>query len=126
MTALKIYRKFYIVDHQTTVRVLSAEARGIVEKYIDTMLSTIPPLVQYFCQEANQKDLQYKEPNNVVFGYVWRAVPFFLCYYPQVKLFSLHCSSVWYCILIQAIYLLIKIFVGGRRRRRRGDDGAIR
>jgi hypothetical protein len=54
--------------------VLSTEARGMVEKYIDTMLSTIPPLVQYFRQEANQKDLQYKEPNDVVFGYVWGAV----------------------------------------------------
>jgi hypothetical protein len=54
--------------------VLSVEARGMVEKYIDTMLSTIPPLVQYFRQEANQKDLQYKEPNDVVFGYVWGAV----------------------------------------------------
>ena len=66
-------RKFYIVDHQTIVMVLSAEARGMVEKYIDTMLSTIPPLVQYFRQEANQKDLQYKEPNDVVFGYVWNT-----------------------------------------------------
>ena len=54
--------------------VLSVEARGMVEKYIDTMLSTIPPLAQYFRQEANQKDLQYKEPNDVVFGYVWGAV----------------------------------------------------
>ena len=54
--------------------VLSTEARGMVEKYIDTMLSTIPPLVQYFRQEANQKDLQYKQPNDVVFGYVWGAV----------------------------------------------------
>ena len=54
--------------------VLSTEARGMVEKYIDTMLSTIPPLVQYFRQEANQKDLQYKEPNDVVFGYIWGAI----------------------------------------------------
>ena len=54
--------------------VLSNEARGMIEKYIDIMLSTIPPLVQYFRQEANQKDLQYREPNDVVFGYVWGAV----------------------------------------------------
>ena len=54
--------------------VLSTEARGMIEKYIDTMLSTIPPLVQYFRQEANQKDLQYKEPNDVVFGYVWGVI----------------------------------------------------
>jgi hypothetical protein len=54
--------------------VLSTEARGMVEKYIDTMLSTIPPLVQYFGEGANQKDFQYKEPNDVVFGYVWGAV----------------------------------------------------
>src|SRR5262245_5947163 len=54
--------------------VLSPEARGMVERYIDTMLSTILPLVQYFRQETNQKDLQYKEPNDVVFGYVWGAV----------------------------------------------------
>ena len=46
----------------------------MIEKYIDTMLSTIPPLVQYFRQEVNQKDLQYREPNDVVFGYVWGAV----------------------------------------------------
>ena len=38
------------------------------------MLSTIPPLVQYFRQVSNQKDLQYKEPNDVVFGYIWGAV----------------------------------------------------
>jgi hypothetical protein len=54
--------------------VLSTEARGMVEKYIDTMLATIPPLVQYFSLKTNQKDLQYKEPNDVVFGYVWGAV----------------------------------------------------
>jgi hypothetical protein len=53
---------------------LSTEARGMIEKYIDTMLSTIPLLVQYFSQKTNQKDLQYKEPNDVVFGYVWGAV----------------------------------------------------
>ena len=50
--------------------VLSNEARGMVEKCIDNMLSTIPPLVQYFRQDSNQKDLQYKEPNDVVFGYI--------------------------------------------------------
>jgi hypothetical protein len=54
--------------------VLSNEARGIVEKCIDNMLSTIPPLVQYFRRDSNQKDLQYKEPNDVVFGYIWGAV----------------------------------------------------
>ena len=67
-------RKFYIVDHQTTVRVLSAEARGIVEKYIDTMLSTISPLVQYFCQEANQKDLQQNSPVEETFEVVRRIL----------------------------------------------------
>ena len=54
--------------------VLSNEARGMVEKSIDSMLSTIPPLVQYFHRDSNQKDLQYKEPNDVVFGYIWGAV----------------------------------------------------
>ena len=54
--------------------VLSNEARDMVESSIDSMLSTIPPLVQYFRQDSNQKDLQYKEPNDVVFGYIWGAV----------------------------------------------------
>jgi hypothetical protein len=54
--------------------VLSNEARGMVERCIDSMLLTIPPLVQYFRRDSNQKDLQYKEPNDVVFGYIWGAV----------------------------------------------------
>ena len=54
--------------------VLSNEARGMVERCIDSMLSIIPPLVQYFGRDSNQKDLQYKEPNDVVFGYIWGAV----------------------------------------------------
>ena len=54
--------------------VLSNEARGMIERCIDSMLLTIPPLVQYFRRDSNQKDLQYKEPNDVVFGYIWGAV----------------------------------------------------
>jgi hypothetical protein len=54
--------------------VLSTEARGMIEKCIDNMLSTIPPLVQYFRRDSNRKDMQYKEPNDVVFGYIWGAV----------------------------------------------------
>jgi hypothetical protein len=53
---------------------ISTEARGMIERYIDTMLSTIPLLVQYFSQKTNQDRLQYKEPNDVVFGYVWGAI----------------------------------------------------
>jgi hypothetical protein len=54
--------------------VLSIEARGMVEKCIDNMLSTVPPLVQYFRRDSNRKDMKYKEPNDVVFGYIWGAV----------------------------------------------------
>ena len=54
--------------------VLSNEARGMVERCIDSMLLTIPPLVQYFRRDSNQKDLQYKEPDDVVFGYIWGAI----------------------------------------------------
>ena len=38
------------------------------------MLLTISPLVQYFRRDSNQKDLQYKEAKDVVFGYTWGAV----------------------------------------------------
>ena len=54
--------------------VLSTEARGMVERYTDAMLATIPLLVQYFSLKANQQHLQYKEPDDVVFGYVWGAI----------------------------------------------------
>jgi hypothetical protein len=54
--------------------VLSTEARGMVERYIDTMLATVPLLVQYFNLKTNQDHLQYKEPDDVVFGYVWGAI----------------------------------------------------
>ena len=40
--------------------VLSNEARGMIERCIDSMLLTIPPLVKYFRRDSNQKDLQYK------------------------------------------------------------------
>jgi hypothetical protein len=44
------------------------------EKCIDNMLPTVPPLVEYFRRDSNRKDMQYKEPNDVVFGYIWGAV----------------------------------------------------
>ena len=63
----------------------------MIEKYIDTMLTTIPPLVQYFRQEVNQKDLHYKEPNDVVFGYVWGV--FSAAVLPMLLPFSLQQNS---------------------------------
>lgn len=71
--------------------VLSTEARGMVERYIDTMLATIPLLVQYFSLKTNQQHLQYKEPDDVVFGYVWGAISAAIL--PMLLPFSLQANT---------------------------------
>jgi hypothetical protein len=67
--------------------VLSNEARGVLETHIDNALLTVPQLLQYFRDQENQKSMHYKEPEDVVFGYVWGYVTaaFLPMLYPELQ-----------------------------------------
>jgi len=54
---------------------LNANERGALEKLIDYAVAVnVPAWLPYFRNEENRKRMQYKDGDDVVFGFIWGAV----------------------------------------------------